>query len=436
MGHHLRAEHRGEDAVVAKDDGSGHLAPQEHLWELDEGETVLLGDIRRFLDRDVRQRAVASNFAGELLRLGIRTIAHDGVQGCGIRRNRAWVEVHRDVPVLVRRDVERRGVHLDGELAAVAPPVLLLGREGEVDRARNFLWVGDSEVGLDAAGREFGQRLAVFVEHGLSLGLGLFIAGQVGQNGPKREHLARGVERVRLQHGGIQANHELVLLEDAAEILRGDARYDALPSDGVDDTQGLIRRISAADVHAAQLAERPVILSLEHNLDRGLLARFDRARGRFQDERAELQLAALSLGRRQRVPVLVLLELRVGRSTRAVVEEVIVKGEVSHVGNLKDPGLGLRVVHRGPEIHAARRRERVLGVGRPDGNLDRDLIVSNPRGVNNGQVQVAVVHQVHLAFDLALAGHPFLDLNGLVEVELDRDLGAGFDFALRGFDGE
>ena len=77
-----------------------------------------------------------------------------------------------------------------------------------------------------------------------------------------------------------------MLLEDAAEILRGDARYDALPSDGVDDTQGLIRRISAADVHAAQLAERPVILSLEHNLDRGFLARFDRARGRFEDERA------------------------------------------------------------------------------------------------------------------------------------------------------
>ena len=79
--------------------------------------------------------------------------------------------------MLVRRDIERRGVHLDGELAAVAAPVLLLGREGKVDGARNFLWVGDSEVGLDAAGREFGQRLAVFVEHGLSLGLGLFIAG-------------------------------------------------------------------------------------------------------------------------------------------------------------------------------------------------------------------------------------------------------------------
>ena len=62
--------------------------------------------------------------------------------------------------------------------------------------------------------------------------------------------------------------------------------------------------------------------------------------------------------------------------------------------------------------------------------------MSNPGGVNNGQVQVAVVRQVHLAFNLALAGHPFLDLDGLVEVKLDRDLGAGFDFALRGFDGE
>ena len=55
------------------------ILPQEHLWELDEGDRPPRR-YPRLLDRGVRQRAVASNFAGELLRLEIRTIAHDGVQ--------------------------------------------------------------------------------------------------------------------------------------------------------------------------------------------------------------------------------------------------------------------------------------------------------------------------------------------------------------------
>jgi hypothetical protein len=62
--------------------------------------------------------------------------------------------------------------------------------------------------------------------------------------------------------------------------------------------------------------------------------------------------------------------------------------------------------------------------------------VSNAARVDDGEVQIPVVHQVHLALDLALAGHALLHLDRLVEVKLDRNLGARFDLALGGFDVE
>ena len=336
--------------------------------------------------------------------------------------------------MLVRWHVEGRRVHLHGKLFTAG---VLLGREGEVHGARNLLGVGDSEVGLDAAGREHGLWFAVLVERRLGgRRLTFLVARQVGEHGPEGEHLVCRVKRVRLEHGRIQGDDELVLLEDAPEVLRGDARYDALARDGVDDAQRFIRRVPARDVEPAQFAEHSVVLSLEHNLDDSLLARFDGTRGGFENKRAESQLAALSLGRRHGVTVLVLLNLGIRAAPGAVVEEVKVKGEVSHVGNLERLGLGLGVVHRGAKVNPARRREGVLGVRRPDGNLDRDLVVSNAARVDDGEVQIPVVHQVHLALDLALAGHALLNLDRLVEVKLDRNLGARFDLALGGFDGE
>ena len=322
---HVHATKGGEYAVVSKHDGTRRAAT-DHRARKSNHRRALLVQLRRGLDRDVRKRPLADDVARELFRLGIAAVHDVRLERRGVVSDGGRREVRRDVPVLVRRDVQTRRVHLHGE-RLLRRAALHLGGERELHRARHLGRVGDFEVGGDARARfgRSGRRVRVLARVVAFAGR---VGRHLGDDRPEREGVvASGEDEPVLRDERIQRGDDLVFLEHGGDVVADDAGDATLAGNLVRNPEGLIVRVAIGDVHAREFDVVAIVLRGERHLDRGSLTGLDRSRGGRQREVPELERIPRRLGRRREVALVVAL----ARLALAVVEQVKLEGKLARV---------------------------------------------------------------------------------------------------------